>query len=113
MDIPDIAKLTLEGFFGLLVIIMFFDVATACVIALTATPRTFSAAFLMNYLRTHVLMRVYLIFSLAVIGHGIPPIGIPPIGAAADAAVISLGLYVVETLGSLRANLSGGGASAP
>lgn len=110
MDIPDIAKLTLEGFFGLLVIIMFFDVATASFIALA--KGLFNTAFLMNYLRTHVLLRVYLIFSLAVIGHGVTAVGIPAIGAAADAAVVSLALYVVETIGSLKSNLDGG-ATAP
>ncbi len=110
MDIPDLTSLTLAGFFGLLVLVMFFDVATASVIAII--NGTFKTEFILAYLQSHVLKRVYLIFSLEVIGHGISFIGIPAIGAAADAAVASLALYVVETLGSLKNNLTDG-SSAP
>ena len=72
-------------------------------VVLAILGRTFSTDYLLEYLRSHIVMRVFVIGALGAIGHGLPKIGIPEIPAASAAATTSLALYVVETVGSLIA----------
>ena len=108
--VPDYLNLALPTFLGLLLLITAFDVVTATVAAIAKS--TFSTDYLMTYLRSHVLQRVFVIFAMEVIGKGIPSLGIPAIGAAADFAAVSLGLYVVETIGSIKSTIDGSTAPA-
>lgn len=103
IEIPDLTGLSLVSFFGLLLLVAFADVATAIVVAIVRN--TFATAAVLDYLRTHILLRVYVIFGLAIVGHGIPALGVPPINWAWLTAGVSLGGYVIETLGSLRDTL--------
>lgn len=108
MELPDFLNLALPQFLGFLLLITAFDVVAAVFIAFTKGP--FSTDYLMTYIRTHVVQRVFPIFALEVIGKGIPALGIPAIGAAADFAAVSLGLYVVETIGSIKGSADDGSA---
>lgn len=100
IEIPDLTNLSLVAFFGLLLLVAAIDTGTAIVLSLIRG--TFSTAYVMQYLRTHVLLRVFPIFGLALVGHGIAQLSIPAIAAAWAAAVASLVGYIVETIGSLR-----------
>lgn len=104
MDIPDLTTLSLASFLGLLLLVAAIDVATAIVLAVA--HGTFSADVVMGYIRTHVLMRIFPIFGLALLGHGITKLGIPAIAPAWAAAIASFLGYIVETVGSLRDSFS-------
>ena len=108
MELPDFLNLALPQFLGFLLLITAIDVVAAVVIAFT--KGTFSTDYLMTYIRSHVLARVFPIFAMEVIGKGIPQFGLPAIGAAADFAAVSLGLYVVETIGSIKGSIDDGSA---
>lgn len=105
MEAPDYLNLPLPQFLGILLVICAFDVVASVVLAFT--KGTFSTDYLLTYLRSHVVQRVFVIFAMEVIGKGIATLGIPPIGAAADFAAVSLGLYVVETIGSIKSSIDG------
>lgn len=100
IEIPDLTGLSLVSFFGLLLLVAAIDTGTAIVVALIRN--TFSSAAVLEYLRTHVLLRIFPIFALAIVGHGIPALGVPAISVAWLAAAASLVGYIVETVGSLR-----------
>ena len=100
IDIPDLTSLSLVSFFAFLLLVAAIDTGTAIVLALVRG--TFSTAYVMTYLRTHVLLRVFPIFGLALVGHGIAQLSIPAVAAAWAAAGASLVGYIVETIGSLR-----------
>lgn len=105
MDIPDFANLPIQSVLALALAIAALDVVTSVIAALIRG--TFDSHLLLEYVRTHVLLRAFPILALAVIGHGAESIGIPAIPAAGLAATASLGLYVIETLGSLNDLRSG------
>jgi predicted tellurium resistance membrane protein TerC len=101
MELPDLTNLTLVQLWTYLIAIAAVDVVFNVVIAILGG--TFSSQYLLEYLRSHVVMRVFVIGTLGAVGHGIPAAGIPEIPAATLAATGSLALYVVETVGSLIA----------
>lgn len=105
MELPDFLNLALPQFLGFLLLITAVDVVAAVLVAFT--KGTFSTDYILTYIRSHVLARVFPIFAMEVIGKGVPSLGIPAIGAAADFAAVSLGLYVVETIGSIKGSLDG------
>jgi hypothetical protein len=100
MTLPDLSALTLKGQLSLLVIFMIVDVLINIVLAIIRGD--FALAAVLTYLRTHVLLRVFPILMLILIGHGLPVLEVPPIEVATAAGIASLGLYALETLGSLR-----------
>lgn len=104
-DLPDLTNLTLRGLISLLVILAATDVAINSVLAIIRS--TFSIAAGLDYLRTHVLLRVFPIAALALVGHGIAALDVPAILAASLAAQASLALYAIETLASLRDGFTG------
>ena len=71
MEIPDLTNLPIESVLGLALVIALVDVAGSVVLAIA--HRDFSASYLGDYLRTHVLLRVTPITLLGIAGHGIGP----------------------------------------
>lgn len=100
MTLPDFTNLPLESVFALLVAFAAADLAFSVVIAVVAG--NFELPHLLDYLRTHVLVRVFPIFALGVFGHGSELLSLPVIPAAGLAATVSLALYGLEVLGSIR-----------
>lgn len=100
MDNIDLNNITLLQLFGLLAITAAVDVGTA--IALALIRGQFSGGVIAVWLQSHVLLRVFPIFALAVIGHGIPAFDIPAIGPAFALALAGLTAYIVETIASLQ-----------
>lgn len=100
MELPDLTNLTLVQVFGLGALIALIDVLGAYLLA--ATHGDFSLSVVAVWLQSHVLKRIFPIFSLAVIGHGIPALDIPPIGPAYIAAIAGLVAYTGETIKSIQ-----------
>lgn len=100
MDLPDLTALTLLQVFGLLAVIVAFDVLGS--IAAAIVQGKFSLGAVAIWVQSHVLRRAFPIFALAVIGHGIPSLDIPAIGPASALAVAGLAAYILETVASLR-----------
>lgn len=102
---PDLNALTLQQVFGLLAAVTLVDVGFAIVTALA--KGTFSLGAVAIWLQSHVLVRVFVIFALAVLGHGVGTDGefVPPIPAAFGLALIGLGAYVLETIASMKGTL--------
>lgn len=104
MDLPDLTALGLGEFLGLLLLVAAFDVIAAWVAAIT--QGVFSLGAVAIYIQSHVLKRVFPIFAMAVLGHGIPQLGIPELPIASIAAVAFLGTYVLETIASIRGSFT-------
>jgi len=100
MELPDLTNLPLSALLTYLILIAAVDVAFNTVLAIARSQ--FSPAYILEYLRTHILLRVFVIGALGVVGHGIPALEVPAIPAISAATSISLGLYIVETIASLR-----------
>lgn len=99
MELPDLTNLPLAALFTYLVLIAFVDVAFNVVLAVVHGD--FSAIYLADFLRTHILLRVFVIGALGILGHGIPAAGVPAIAAVSLAATGGLGAYIIETIASL------------
>lgn len=108
MDI-DLTALTLWQVFGLLTMVALLDVGGS--MALAVVGHTFSLGAVAVWVQSHVLRRVFPIFGLAVLGHGVPELGVPPIDIAFGLALVALTAYVLETVASLRDSF--GGDTAP
>lgn len=106
----DLTALTLWQVFGLLTLVAFLDVAGST--ALAAVKGTFSLGAVAIWIQSHVLRRVFPIFGLAVLGHGIPQLDVPAIDIAFGLALTALAAYVLETIASLRDSF-GGDTEAP
>lgn len=100
MELPDLTNLPITAVVTYALLIAAVD--TLGSIALAFKNGKFAVAYLMAYLKDHVLVRVFPILALAAVGHGVEPLGIPAIPAASAVAVASLAGYVLETIGSLR-----------
>ena len=61
----------------------------------------FSAAYVADFVRSHLLMRVTAILLVGAFGAGVPALNIPAIPAASLAATAGLAAYVIETIGSI------------
>jgi hypothetical protein len=106
MDI-DLTALTLTQAFALLAIVALLDVGGSIAMAITAG--TFELAAVGHWIQSHVLVRVFPIFALAVLGHGVDPY-VPAIVPAWGLAIVALTAYVLETVGSLTASARGDNA---
>jgi len=108
MDL-DLTALTLWQVFGLLTLVALLDVAGS--MALAVVKHTFSLGAVAIWVQSHVLRRVFPIFGLAVLGHGVPELSVPAIDIAFGLALVALTAYVLETIASLRDSF--GGDTAP
>ena len=98
-------SLTVSQVFGLLALVTLIDVAGSILLAITRG--VFSLSYLAVWLQSHVLRRVFPIFALAVIGHGIGDGNIvPAIPFAFGMALAGLAAYALETINSLRDSLN-------
>jgi hypothetical protein len=95
----DLSALTLTQVFGLLTLVAIVDVAAA--IALSVVHGNFSGGAVAIWVQSHVLRRIFPIFALAVIGHGVPQLDIPQIPPAFGLALAGLTAYVIETVVSI------------
>lgn len=102
MDI-DLTALALPQFLGLLLLVAGIDTAFSVVLAIA--NGNFDGEYLLDFLRTHILAKVAPIFALALIGSGVPALGIPAIPPAWGFALISGGLYVANTVASIKGSL--------
>lgn len=103
----DLTALTLSQVFATLAIIAAFDVLTA--IAAAFAQGTFSLGAVAVWIQSHVLKRVFPIFALAVLGHGLAVNGttyIPAIEPAWWVAIAGLTAYVLETIASIRGSFA-------
>ena len=99
MDL-DLNALTLQQASVVLIIVTALDVAAAYV--LSAIHGNFSLGAVALWLQSHTLRRVFPIFALAVIGHGIPALDIPAIGPFWGLALAGLATYALETVKSIQ-----------
>jgi len=98
----DFANLTLLQLVSTL--LFFATVDTATTVALAIINGNFRPERALDYLRTHVLKVGTPILGLGVVGHGVPAFGIPAIPGAGLAASVSLVVYAVATIASLRSS---------
>lgn len=100
MTLPDFTNLPLESVIATLLFFAVIDTAFAYVVA--AVNGTFTAAYALDFLRTHILKIGAPILGLAIIGHGVPQVGIPAIPPAGIAAAASLAVYALTTIVSIK-----------
>src|SRR5690348_16754655 len=100
MDIPDLTNLPLVALFTYLLLVAAVDVGFN--IVMSFVHGDFDPSYVADFLRTHILLRVFVIGALGVLGHGIPAAGVPAIPSVSLAATVALGFYIVETVASLR-----------
>jgi hypothetical protein len=99
VTLPDFTGLSLVAFITLLVILSAADMLWNSLLAIV--HKNFSSAYVADFLVSHVAMRVGPIAFLEILGNGIPAAGLPAIPAVSAVAVLGLGAYFVETVGSL------------
>lgn len=99
MDLPDLTNLTIVELLATLLFFTFLDTAAAYVVAFM--NGNFTAAYALDFLRTHILKAGGPIALLAIVGHGIPGF-VPAIPAAGAFAVASLGVYILVTVASIK-----------
>ena len=95
MELPDFTNLPLIAVFTLLTLTAALD--TGWNVVLAVVHGDFSAEYVADFLRTHVLLRFFPIGALAVFGHGVAALEVPAIPALSLAATGGLAAYVVET----------------
>lgn len=99
MELPDLTTLTLVQLGTYAVLTAAADVIFNIVLAIV--HGNFSAAYVADFIRTHLLLRVTAILLVGAFGSGIPAWGIPPIPMAFVAAVGGLTAYITETVWSI------------
>jgi hypothetical protein len=99
MDL-DFTNLSLQAVISTLLFFAAIDTASAWVIALMGG--NFTAAYALDFLRTHILKIGTPIALLALVGHGIPALAIPAIPPAGLAATASLAVYALTTIVSIK-----------
>ena len=104
MDL-DLSNITLAQGAFFLVIVTALDVAAAMLLA--AARGEFSLAYVAVWLQSHTLKRVFPIFALATLGHGVPQLDIPAIPAFWGMAVAGLVAYILETVKSIQDSFGG------
>ena len=98
----DLSALTLLQASAVLAIVTLLDVGSAYV--LSAIHGNFSLGVVAVWLQSHTLRRVFPIFALAVLGHGIPQLGIDPLGPFWGMALAGLAAYALETIASIQSS---------
>lgn len=85
-------------------LVLFAALDTGITVILAVIRREFSPAYLLDFLRTHILKVATPILGLGIVGHGIAFGGselVPAIPAASLAASASLAAYAVATIASI------------
>jgi hypothetical protein len=100
MELPDFTNLPLLGLISTFLFFAALDTVVAYVIALT--NNTFTSAYALDFLRTHILKIGTPILGLAVVGHGIAALSIPAIPPAGAAAAAALTVYALTTIVSIK-----------
>jgi len=100
----DLTAITLVQAFGLLAIVALLDVGAAY--ALSVSHGDFDLGAVGVWIQSHVLKRVFPIFSLAVLGHGVAQLNIPAIEPAWALGIVALTAYVLETVASIQRSFS-------
>jgi hypothetical protein len=104
MELPDLTNLPLTALFTYLLLIAAIDVGFNVVMAFV--HGNFSAIYVADFLRTHIVLRVFVIGALGILGHGVEALGVPAIPAVSLAATGGLAAYAIETIASLREGLT-------
>lgn len=99
MELPDLTNIPLIALFTYLILVAALDVGFNVVLSIVHGD--FSALYVADFLRTHILLRVFIIGALGVLGHGISALEVPAIPAVSLAATGGLAAYIVETVASL------------
>lgn len=94
------ADLSLTGLFTYLLLLTFVDVGVN--VLLSVKNGNFSGIYVADFIRTHILLRVFAIGSLGVLGHGVPAFDVPAIPIVSVAATVALAAYAIETVASLK-----------
>ena len=102
MELPEI--LGLQTLLLYLFIVAAADTGWNIVMAIV--HGNFSAAYVADFVRSHIVLRVVAIGLTGSLGHGWPAFGIPEIPAASLAATAALAAYVVETISSIKDGLT-------
>jgi len=100
IEIPDLTNLNLVQVISTLLFFAAIDTLAAYAVALI--NKTFTAAYALDFLRTHILKVGVPITLFALAGNGIPGLGIPPVPAASLVATGSLAVYAAVTLVSIK-----------
>jgi hypothetical protein len=100
MEIPDLTNLPLTAVIATLIFFAAIDTLVAYGVAVM--NGNFVAAYALDFLRTHILKVGAPIVLMALIGHGFEAAGIPAIPAAGVAASVSLGIYILTVLASVK-----------
>jgi hypothetical protein len=100
MEIPDFTNLNLTAVISTLLFFAAIDTASAWVIALM--NGNFTSAYALDFLRTHILKIGTPIALLAIVGHGVPPLGVPAVAPAGIAATAALAVYALTTIVSIK-----------
>ena len=104
MELPDLQNLTLAQVIVTLLFFAAIDTGFAYIVALTAGPfpGNFNAAYALDFLTTHVIRKGVPIAVMAIIGTGVEPAGIPAVPPAFAFAILSLGIYILSVIASVR-----------
>lgn len=105
MELPDLTNLTFLQLGTYLVLTAAADVIFNTVLAIVHGD--FSAAYVADFIRSHLLLRVTAILLVASFGHGVPALGVPAIPAISLAATAALGAYIAETAWSIVGAVKG------
>lgn len=111
MELPDLTNLTLLQLGTYLVLTAAADVIFNTVLAVV--HGNFSAAYVADFVRSHLMLRVTAILLVGAFGAGVPAFNIPAIPAASLAAAAGLAAYIVETIGSIVEAVKGDTAPVP
>lgn len=104
IDLGPLSQLTPLGVLTTTALITFIDVIVA--IALSVINRTFSLAYVAEWLVSHSAKRVTPIYALLVFGVGIPALEIPAIPALFALSVAGVVGYAGETVKSIQNSFS-------
>jgi hypothetical protein len=110
-QIVNFAGLTLAQAIVTLLAIAVLDFGFAIIAA--ASTHTLSLAILDQWVITHIVKRVFPLFGLAVLGHGIAVIDLQPIGFVNLAFIAAAGTYALTTLGSIVSSIQEANQPAP
>jgi hypothetical protein len=95
-----VLNLSLKAIFAYCVLLALGD--TFFNVLLSFKNGNFSAIYVADFIRTHIVLRVFAIGFLAILGNGVPVLEMPAIPIVTDTATLALGAYLIETIASLR-----------
>lgn len=99
MQLPDLSQLTLAQIVATFLFFAFLDTAAAVIVAVI--NHNFVAAYLTDFLTSHVLKIGAPILGMALVGHGVPGV-VPAIPFATLAATAGLATYILATIASIK-----------